>query len=171
MKQRIETREPVVAIAFRLTGSYSTLPYGEAWKNLGKCCQANNVKECSDGAEYINVYYDDPEQTPPGRQRADVCIAAEAGRNDVRGIINGMRLTDGVQRITIPGGRYAVFTHEGPYEKLGETYRYIYAEYLPKGEVEDDCEARGCMFEKYLNDPETTAPDELLTEIWIPVKD
>jgi len=26
------------------------------------------------------------------------------------------------------------------------------------------------MFERYLNDPETTAPEELLTEIWIPIE-
>ena len=25
------------------------------------------------------------------------------------------------------------------------------------------------MFERYLNDPETTAPEKLLTEIWIPI--
>ena len=26
------------------------------------------------------------------------------------------------------------------------------------------------MFERYLNDPETTAPEDLLTEIWIPIE-
>lgn len=26
------------------------------------------------------------------------------------------------------------------------------------------------MFERYLNDPETTASEELLTEIWVPIE-
>ncbi|MBP3964985.1 AraC family transcriptional regulator [Paenibacillus lignilyticus] len=35
------------------------------------------------------------------------------------------------QVYTIPGGRYAVFTHVGSTELLGETFRYIYGEWLP----------------------------------------
>lgn len=29
--------------------------------------------------------------------------------------------------------------------------------------------ARGGMFEIYLNDPDTTKPEDLLTELWIPI--
>ncbi|SEN54377.1 GyrI-like domain-containing protein [Paenibacillus sp. OV219] len=40
-------------------------------------------------------------------------------------------LPQGVSGYTIPGGRYAVFTHVGSTELLGETFGYIYGEWLP----------------------------------------
>ena len=33
---------------------------------------------------------------------------------------------------TIPSTRYAVFTHKGPLDRLGATYKYIYGTWLPK---------------------------------------
>lgn len=60
----------------------------------------------------------------------DVCLAAKATSRRVQEVFSSLTPAGGVQRITIPGGRYVVFTHKGPYEKLGETYGYIYGEYL-----------------------------------------
>ncbi|MCM3629710.1 GyrI-like domain-containing protein [Paenibacillus glycanilyticus] len=37
----------------------------------------------------------------------------------------------GIASFTIPGGRYAVFTHLGSTEILGETFDYIYKEWFP----------------------------------------
>lgn len=68
---------------------------------------------------------------------------------------------------TIPGGRYAVFLHKGAYTGLAEVYRNIFAGWLASS---------GCtlgelpVFEKYLNrDPRRTKPENLRTEILIPV--
>ena len=62
----------------------------------------------------------------------------------------------------------------GPYENLAEVNAKVYGELLPaSGEkvklgsgVLEHCQ----MFERYLNDPETTAPEDFLTEIWIPIE-
>ncbi|MBL8965365.1 MAG: AraC family transcriptional regulator [Spirochaetaceae bacterium] len=38
----------------------------------------------------------------------------------------------GMVRKTLPGRRYAVFTHKGALDSLGETYDYIYKTYIPR---------------------------------------
>ena len=169
MDMRIVTREDVEALACRLTGNYAECNYAAAWGKLMQCLENNGVGDCGAGAEYISLYCDNPQKTPPEACRLDVCIAAEAGHETVRSLVRNMKLGDGVRRTVIPGGRYAVFVHRGPYERLCETYAYIYGEYLPKGEVTDDSEARGGMFEKYLCPP-GTPPEQLVTEIYIPIK-
>lgn len=171
MEHRIETREVAVGMACRLTGDYKSCDYGWAWQQLMKYCEANKetLGDCLGEVEYISMYYDDPTQTPPDECRVDVGMVAKAASRRLQEVFGGLTPAGGVQRITIPGGRYVVFTHKGPYEKIGETYGYIYGVYLPKGEVVDDSKARGGMFEIYLNDPGTTKPEDLLTELWIPI--
>jgi AraC family transcriptional regulator len=71
----------------------------------------------------------------------------------------------GMQRIG--GGRYAVFLHSGPYEKLGETYNAIYSQWLPQAGVKL---REALCFEEYLNrDPRRTKPEKLRTEIFVPI--
>jgi AraC family transcriptional regulator len=66
----------------------------------------------------------------------------------------------------LPGGRYAVATHRGPYEGLGKAYQRIYGAWLPKSGYElRDAPA----FEQYLNSPQSARPEDLLTLIHIPI--
>ena len=67
----------------------------------------------------------------------------------------------------IPGGDYAVVTHFGPYHKLGETYARLFGEWLPRSGREL---GPSPSFEVYLNDPESTEPDDLLTDICVPLQ-
>jgi AraC family transcriptional regulator len=66
----------------------------------------------------------------------------------------------------LPGGDYAVILHKGPYDNLQDTWQWI-------GEIAFPNLNRECRdqppFECYLNSPADTAPDELLTEIYIPL--
>ena len=66
----------------------------------------------------------------------------------------------------MPGGDYAIIVHKGPYEGLAETWQWI-------GEVAFHNLGRECRdqppFENYLNNPADTAPEDLLTEICIPL--
>ena len=41
-------------------------------------------------------------------------------------------IPDGMMAMTIPAGKYAVFTHKGALDKLGFTMKYIYGSWLPK---------------------------------------
>lgn len=169
MEKRIETREPAVAIAYRLTGEYSKCDYGKAWQEIMKFCGANSdtLGGCMAEMEFINMYYDNPTQTVPDECRVDVCMVATNEKNSE--IINALPMNGDIQRTVIPGGRYMVFVHRGSYKNLCDAYSYIYCKYLPTGEVIDDSEARGGIFEKYINNPETTKEEDLLTEIWIPI--
>jgi AraC family transcriptional regulator len=65
-------------------------------------------------------------------------------------------------------GRYAVFTHLGPYAHLGQTWRAIYRDWLPvSGEKLRDAPP----MELCINSPRTAKPEDLHTEIWIPVQE
>lgn len=63
--------------------------------------------------------------------------------------------------------KYAKFRHKGPYETCPETYQKIYAFWM----FDLDLELKDApTLEFYLNDDATTPPEELLTEIYIPVQ-
>lgn len=75
-------------------------------------------------------------------------------------------MSDEVQRVTVPGGRWAVSIHQGSYETLWQSWNRLYRDWLPaSGLVLRDA----APFEIYLSNIKTTPPDELLTEIWIPI--
>lgn len=77
------------------------------------------------------------------------------------------RMSDEVQNITVAAGNWAVTLHEGSYETLWQSWNRLYRDWLPiSGCVPRDASP----FEIYLNDRRTTAPQELRTEIWIPIE-
>ena len=64
-------------------------------------------------------------------------------------------------------GRYAVFTHMGPYANLHQTWRAIYRDWLPaSGHTLRDAPP----MELCINTPYDTAPEDLHTEIWLPIQ-
>jgi AraC family transcriptional regulator len=69
-----------------------------------------------------------------------------------------------VEAITLPGGELAVATHVGPYERLSETYGAVERWLGEQGRV-----SHGAMWEVYLDDPGTTPPDRLRTEVVVPL--
>lgn len=71
-----------------------------------------------------------------------------------------------VRRTTIPGGRWAVTVHQGSYETLWQSWNRTYRDWLPQSGFEPRDEA---PFEIYLSNPKQIPPEELRTEIWIPI--
>jgi len=67
---------------------------------------------------------------------------------------------------TLGGAEHAILLHEGSYEKLPESYDALYGRWLPESGREPADEP---PFEKYLNDPSTTKPEDLRTEIFLPL--
>ena len=100
----------------------------------------------------------DPTITPAENLRYDACITFS----------RAVQPEGDIRTQTIAGGRYAVFLHKGAYAGLSDVYRSIFAGWLPSS----GCNLRNCpCFEKYLNrDPRRTKPENLRTEIWVPVK-
>jgi len=71
----------------------------------------------------------------------------------------------------IPAAKAMRFTHHGPYANLMMTYGRITEFLKAKGLIESEADwARYMpMWEEYLNDPQTTPADKLMTYIYLPV--
>lgn len=154
MKPEIHELQEMKVLFVKKTGPYAEVA-GKAWETLMKFAYQHRL--LNPATLCIGVGHDDPAVTPEEQLRYDACITF-TGDVQPEGEV-------GLQ--TIAGGRYAVFLHKGAYTGLSETYRSIYAGWLPNSGYalrEVPC------FEKYLNrDPRRTKPENLRTEIWVPV--
>lgn len=156
MNPQIIQRKEISVIYVRRKGTYAEAAQ-EAWDHLCSFALPRNLVKPD--AEYIGISWDDPSITEASKLRYDACITASAGF-----VPEGEIATQ-----TIAGGTYAVFLHEGPYEKLATVYAQIYREWLPESGYETgECSC----FEKYLNSPDTVnSLEELQTEIHISLKE
>ena len=66
----------------------------------------------------------------------------------------------------LPGGTFACATHTGPYDQIGLTAHALLAWCVERGHA-----TTGPIRELYLNDPATTAPDHLVTQLLIPLEE
>ena len=165
---KIVELEPKNVIYISLQGEYAGLDFPGAFAKLWE--QVKAQKLFTAGVEHIAVYHDDPKSTDPARLRTDVCLAVH----------KPAEATGDVKVRTIPGGRYAVFTHIGPYDEVSAVYDAIYGQWVPANctcgddcQCGDDCKCAlrdEPLFEIYCNDPATTAPEKLKTDICIPIK-
>jgi AraC family transcriptional regulator len=147
---------PVQKVLFvRKNGPYDKAA-AEAWGALMKFAYSRRLM--SKDTKGIGISHDSPEITPEEKIRYDACITFEG---DIK-----QEGEAGIQ--TIAGGKYAVFLHKGPYTGFSRTYGYIMAEWYPEsGEKFRDLPC----FELYLNrDPRRTKPQNLRTEIYVPIK-
>ena len=137
------------------TGNYSNIEYGDIFKMFWEEVKRQGL--FSKGIEHLAFYYNSPEvSTGDENLRCDVCLSVHKPVEP-----NG---EIGVK--SIAGGKFAVFTYIGQYDKVGQAYDKIYGELLAKnGWVarENFC------FEKYISNPTRVDPDKLKTEIYIPV--
>jgi AraC family transcriptional regulator len=76
-------------------------------------------------------------------------------------------LGDEVRSVIIPAGRWVVSLHRGSYESLWQRWNCLYRNWLPASGYRLRAAS---PFETYLNRPKHTPPDELQTEIWIPIE-
>lgn len=131
-------------------------PYGEVGQTWGKLFAWAGPKGLlGRGVKIMGIVHDDPEVTPPDKVRYDVCIVVDDSFRPEGDI--------GTQQIA---GKYAVATHQGSYEALGETYGRLCGQWLPGS----GWELRSApAFEMYRNSPRDTKPEELLTDIYLPL--
>ena len=126
----------------------------EAWIRIGEFAKEKRL--FGFGTEFIGISHDDPKVTEAEKLRYDACMTISKDIQPEGDI--------GVQEIS--GGNYAIFTHKGPYENLQNSYDYIFGKWI----VDNQIELRELpCFEKYLNTPDKTKPEKLLTEIYIPI--
>lgn len=111
------------------------------------------------GCATLGFYYDNPRTTEACKLRSAACV-------DIDDAFTGDAAA-GITVKMISGGPYAVAMHKGPYEKLIESYTWLFDQWLCQNGREP---AEEPSYEIYLNNSQTTPPDQLLTEIRLPLK-
>ena len=145
---------PARRVAYvRHTGPYAEC--GKAWDKL--CAYLGKEGMLGAGMLFIGLSYDDPEVTPPAKIRYDACVTVDETFKPEGEI--GLQI--------IPGGEYAVATHFGPYDQLSQTYARILGQWLPRNGREP---GNNPCCEIYQNDPNTTAPEDLVTDVYVRLK-
>ena len=95
-------------------------------------------------------------------------VAAEDFRFDLAlSVPQNFKLNDQVIERKLPAGRYAVTTHKGSRDNIGDTIYALYRDWLPEsGEELGDLPCIFC----YHNFDHEVAETELMTEIWVLLK-
>lgn len=155
MNIAIETRTTLTVYGIRHCG-----PYNEIYKAFDELwCWALAEGLDSRTSCAIAVYYDNPNVKLPSQLRSDACLQLD-------GPLADEQMSELIQPIELLGGCYAKYRHVGPYEALEPVYQQFYQEWLPQS---DYLRADMPSFEVYLNNPRTTAAEELVTEVYFPV--
>ncbi len=150
---RIETVLPRRVAFIRQVG-----PFALAEATFGRLLAwASGCGLLHPGTLVLGICPDDPAVTPADKLRLDCCLAVDESVRPEGEI--------GVQ--TVAGGEHAVVTHRGPYSRLGDTYHWIYSVWLPTSGREP---ANTPPFEVYRNSPGETPPDDLLTDVYVPLE-
>jgi AraC family transcriptional regulator len=149
----IKELPPMRVLFLRHVGPYSEV--GATWGRLMMWAGMRGL--LGPNIKMIGIVYDDPDVTQPEKVRYDAAVVVERPV-EPQGEFGTMEL---------PGGRYAVAMHKGPYDGMSRTYQRIYGGWLPASgyELRDSP-----GFERYLNSPQHAKPEDLLTLIHVPLE-
>ena len=147
---RTEPARRIVALPHQ--GAYAEI--GKSFEAFATLCESRQL--WPQVGPVLALYLDNPDDVPEDQLRS---YAGAEFRGDA--------IPDGMEELAIPGGKTAVLTYKGPYSGLEAAYRSLFGNWLPESGEEP---ADQPCYEIYLNDPRETAPEELLTEICLPLK-
>lgn len=153
MQVEIKQLQPMRVAFIRHTGPYDQV--GPAWDRLLTFMGKEGY--LAGNPMMLGIVHDDPEVTPPDKIRYDACLAVDESFTPTGEI--------GVQMVA--GGEYATTTHHGPYNQIGRTYAEFLGQWIPRSGHE--LRNQPC-FEVYVNDPQTTPPEDLMTDIYAPLE-
>lgn len=149
----IRHREPGRLAAIAHVGAYMEI--GRSFDALFTLLGARGL--IRPGLRMAGVYLDDPTSLPPETLRAFAGVEVD----------EGFPIAAPLQLVPLRGGDYAVLRYRGPYADMKAAYDWLYGEWLVgSGREADDAPT----FELYLNTPQETPPTELLTEIFLPLR-
>lgn len=143
---------PIVAMDHR--GDYATLD--KVFGQLYGWLEGNGIAT----KRTIGIYWDNPQYTPIEELRSSACAEVEPGFALPEGAPMGIRVGQ------VDGGRYAFTTFQGPYPDLEGIWEAL-IDYVENTEGQTISEKPS--FEVYLNDPADTPPDQLITELYLPL--
>ncbi|MEM7075038.1 MAG: AraC family transcriptional regulator [Pseudomonadota bacterium] len=151
---RVEVRDIPAARLASLphSGAYNTI--GKAFEQLSATFAARDLLKDVQGL--VAIYYD------------DIGAVAEDELRSAAAFVVGddLEMPEGIEEIRTGARRCAVLLHEGPYSGLPEAWASVYRTWLPDS---GETPAHAPPFEIYLNDPRNTPPQDLRTEICVPL--
>jgi len=157
MKEKTEVKIekfPAKTVAFvRHVGPYNQCH--AAWQKL--CSNKGVASLLGRDSLFIGICYDDPDDTDADKIRYDACVQ----------VGDDFSPNDGIAKQQIEGGDFAVMIHKGSYDNLHLSYKWLYGQWLPSSGREPKY---GPSLEIYRNSPDNTPPEELITDICIPLK-
>jgi len=80
-------------------------------------------------------------------------------------IAQGEDLPEGMESFIVEAGTYAVFTHTGKLDDIGDFFQMIYKEWLPKSKYSPGCYDLEVYDERFLGHDH----EESVMEVWLPV--
>ena len=155
MNVQIVHLTPIPVAILRHVGSYDGI--GPVFDTLVDWADASGVPK----GRNIGIYWDNPDYVPTRKLRSAACIEIPA--NYVLPNTGGLP----IQVESIAGGQYATTTFVGPYDMMAPVWTNFtnYIERVMSRKIKDNPPA----FEVYVNDPDTTPPAQLITELYMPV--
>lgn len=163
MDVHIRTFPVVLTAAVRYTGPYDQS--GPAWETLwGELGKRNLI---APETLAISVCHDDPDVTPNDKLRMECCLTLPEGTTEQSPELHDLVSTTNLYLRHVGGGEYAAMLIRGPYSLLHPAYRSLFGHWFPQSGREPD---NAPSFEIYYNNPQECAPEDLKTEIFIPLK-
>lgn len=152
---KIVELEPMTIAFTRSSKGYLQDGIDDAWQKLMPFYSAHRPKKAEEAC--LGLSWDDPEVIEVDRCRYEAALAVDEGTKPEGEV--------GVRRL--PGGTYAFYRYTGPYSGLSETYQRLIKGWLAGSGYTMRDEP---SIEFYRSDPETTPPEELITDIHLPVE-
>jgi len=134
-------------------GPYPEIP--KAFDTISALMTARGLWPHGEGM--VGIYFDDPATVPAAKLRSKACVIVD----------EACEIAPPMSEYILPAGEHAVLTYTGPYSGLPTAYDQIYGQWLPESgrELHDlPC------WERSLNSPMDTAPENLITETCVPLK-
>ncbi|MFZ6744798.1 AraC family transcriptional regulator [Undibacterium sp. JH2W] len=152
----ITSIDPVQLLSIDNTGSYMGI--SKTFDILVGCAASRQLFR--EDTRWLGIYYDDAMTVDEDKLRSKACISAPQPLPE-QALQEPLSLTE------LRGGKYAVLTYKGPYSDMQPVYRWFFGVWLPaSGQEIDDAPP----FEEYLNNPRDTAPADLLSNIYMPLR-
>jgi AraC family transcriptional regulator len=152
---RIEEYRERDALALRFIG-----PYDAVDPVMGRLYEIALKRHFMPGASILGVSSGSPDLDEHESLRFDACVTPHPNAD-----VAGAR-ADGLVPLLIPGGRYAVFRHRGPYQRITHAYDVLFAAWVMTGRFE----LRDAPFiNTYLSDPAGVAAGDLECDLAIPI--
>jgi AraC family transcriptional regulator len=128
---------------------------------IGKAFESTQINLAAQGlmrqdTRWVGQYVDDPSAFPEAQlnSRAGLSIPADAD------------VAPPLQRFTVGGTPCAVLRYQGPYPNMRDAYQWLYGTWLV---ASGHALADQPVFEEYHNNPRTSSPADLLTDICLPL--